>query len=166
MKSFIECPSCGTIIQGTHSYLVTDSNTVIHFDCVECGSGGSDDASDFKIIPALSIRQPWAWLIVSGYKNLENRNKLKNFRGPFLIHAGKRYDKDWQHKLGFHLNIFSDETSFLRGGIVGIATITDSITESDSPWFTGTNAFVIENPKPLPFIPCEGQLGFFYPKIS
>ncbi len=41
---------------------------------------------------ALSIRQPWAWLIANGYKDIENRSWRTNFRGEFLIHAGKKFD--------------------------------------------------------------------------
>jgi hypothetical protein len=36
----------------------------------------------------LSIRQPWAWLIVNGHKPVENRDWATSFRGPVLIHAG------------------------------------------------------------------------------
>ncbi|MCP4687042.1 MAG: ASCH domain-containing protein, partial [Desulfobacterales bacterium] len=47
---------------------------------------------------ALSIRQPWAWLIANGYKDIENRSWRTSFRGEFLIHAGKKFDGagwDW-----------------------------------------------------------------------
>jgi hypothetical protein len=36
---------------------------------------------------ALSIRQPWAWLVVNGWKNIENRERRFSHRGPLLIHA-------------------------------------------------------------------------------
>ena len=36
---------------------------------------------------ALSVRQPWAWLIVHGYKDIENRMWRTNVRGRVLIHA-------------------------------------------------------------------------------
>lgn len=36
---------------------------------------------------ALSIRQPWAWLIVNGHKDIENRSWPTRFRGKFLVHA-------------------------------------------------------------------------------
>jgi len=38
---------------------------------------------------AISIRQPWAWLIVNGYKDIENRSWPTKFRGRVLIHASK-----------------------------------------------------------------------------
>ena len=41
---------------------------------------------------ALSIMQPWAWLICAGHKDIENRSWSTGFRGPVLIHAGKKFD--------------------------------------------------------------------------
>src|SRR5438105_11911405 len=38
---------------------------------------------------AVSIRQPWAWLVVMGYKDVENRSWRTNHRGALLIHASK-----------------------------------------------------------------------------
>jgi len=46
---------------------------------------------------ALSIRQPWASLIMAGIKPVENRTWKTNFRGRIWIHAGKRYDYDGEH---------------------------------------------------------------------
>lgn len=31
------------------------------------------------MMAALSIRQPWAWLVVQGYKDIENRDWPTNF---------------------------------------------------------------------------------------
>ena len=39
---------------------------------------------------ALTLRQPWAWLIVEGEKDIENRPWNANLRGAFLIHAAAR----------------------------------------------------------------------------
>ena len=41
---------------------------------------------------AISIRQPWAWLVVHGYKDVDNRTWATKHRGPILIHAGKALD--------------------------------------------------------------------------
>lgn len=38
---------------------------------------------------ALSLTQPWAWLVVHGGKLVENRVWNTRHRGPFLIHAAK-----------------------------------------------------------------------------
>ena len=42
-----------------------------------------------EIERGLSLRQPWAWLVVNGLKDLENRRWNTRFRGTFLIHAAQ-----------------------------------------------------------------------------
>jgi hypothetical protein len=41
------------------------------------------------VMKALTILQPYASLIASGRKWVENRNWYTNYRGPLAIHAGK-----------------------------------------------------------------------------
>jgi hypothetical protein len=43
---------------------------------------------------ALSVRQPWAWAIAFGQKDIENRTWGTGYRGPLAIHAGARWDGD------------------------------------------------------------------------
>lgn len=112
---------------------------------------------------ALSIRQPWAWAIVHGGKDIENRDWATRFRGPVAIHAAKGVGKQE----------YADAASFIaavtgrvpdvvdRGGIIGVAEIADCISESDSPWFFGRYGFVLKNVRPVTFIPVKGALGFF-----
>lgn len=52
------------------------------------------------------------------------------------------------------------------GGIIGAAHLSQCITTSDSPWFTGEYGFILHNPRPLPFFPCKGKLGFFHPDFD
>lgn len=40
---------------------------------------------------ALTVQQPWAWAIVHGDKDVENRTQPSNYRGPLAIHAGARW---------------------------------------------------------------------------
>jgi hypothetical protein len=115
---------------------------------------------------ALSIRQPWAWLIVQGHKPIENRDWQSSFRGPVLIHAGIRMSPAEYEACDIFIRGFTEITlppfdSLERGGIVGEAEMTNCITHSDNPWFTGPNGFVFRNPKPLQFHRCGGKLGFF-----
>ena len=44
----------------------------------------------------LTVRQPWAWAIIHGGKNIENRsrNLAGKYRGPVAIHAAKQEDKN------------------------------------------------------------------------
>jgi len=116
----------------------------------------------------LSIRQPWAWLIINGYKDIENRTWSTSFRGRFLIHASKTYDGasqafDWILTHFPHLRgvIPACKHSYNRGGIVGKATLTDCVTEHNSPWFAGPYGFVIADARHVEFIRLPGRLGFF-----
>ena len=120
---------------------------------------------------ALSIRQPWAWLIVHGWngalKNIENRSWKTNFRGRMLVHASKgmtRYEYEIAMLQACKISgvpVFPARSNFMRGGIVGSVEIVDCVTQSDSPWFFGPYGFVMAEPKPLPFTPLKGALGFF-----
>lgn len=42
---------------------------------------------------ALTVQQPWAWAIIHGGKNTENRTQSWRYRGPLAIHAGARWSE-------------------------------------------------------------------------
>lgn len=124
---------------------------------------------------ALSIRQPWAWLIVNGIKPVENRDWYCNYRGPLLIHAGKQLDgeglmwlaNNW-YKIGAPCTVgdMIDKWKHKRegldlGGIVGRVEMTKCTTSYDSPFFFGPYGFIMEKAEVLPFIPYRGQLKIF-----
>jgi hypothetical protein len=46
---------------------------------------------------ALSVRQPWAYLIVMGQKTIELRDWATTYRGMLLIHAAKQVDERAMH---------------------------------------------------------------------
>lgn len=127
---------------------------------------------------ALSIIQPWAWLIVHGHKDIENRDWCARFRGRVLIHTGKTAPgEDEMEDLmsglspvtGKPIPNFTPPENFFdppRGGIVGVAEIVDCVSVSRSPWFVGKYGFVLKNAQPLPFRPCRGQPGFFTPDYT
>ena len=119
---------------------------------------------------ALSIRQPWAWLILNGGKDIENRNWPTRFRGRFLIHAAKGMTRaDYEEAGGIAVDIgitLPPSEQLQRGGIVGEAEIVDCVTDSESPWFCGRFGFVLRNAMTLPFAPCLGALRFFLPATA
>jgi hypothetical protein len=119
---------------------------------------------------ALSLKQPWAWLIFHG-KNVENRTWRTNFRGSILIHASKTWDSagaGWIYinlcrgRLPIKECPTRDDPQMRRGALIGVVDIVDCVGEFDSPWFVGPYGFILENPlefkKP---ISCKGQLGIF-----
>lgn len=118
---------------------------------------------------ALSIMQPWAWLIVNGHKDIENRNWPTKFRGPVAIHAGKKIDGDAAFALAVDGHPVTGEDygfpdipdRYQIGGIVGVVEIVDCVRSSKSEWFVGNYGFVIRNARPVDFIQVRGQLGFF-----
>lgn len=116
---------------------------------------------------ALSILQPWAWLIVNGHKDVENRGWHTPYRGKFLVHAGKKYGPrlhrdDAEHFkdcYGIDLPPFDQ---IQLGGIVGEAVILDCQHDVPSRWYNdGSWGFVLTGMRPLPFMPYRGQLGWF-----
>lgn len=130
---------------------------------------------------ALSIRQPWAWLILHGGKDVENRVWNTNVRGEFLIHAAKGMTRD-EYEAGqclaeevqgyqFAHDMPSPE-QLERGGIVGVAelvAVASPLTEAQLErgerqyvWHIPEQyGFILRNARPLPFLPCKGALGFW-----
>lgn len=118
----------------------------------------------------LSIKEPWASLIINGYKKYEFRTWPTKYRGDILIHASKSYDKGLLNKFK-SLNI-----DFNPGKIIGIVTITDClpvtkpfeeklIKENNLVYGGILNysgyAFKLENVKKIKPIEAKGQLGFW-----
>ena len=73
----------------------------------------------------LTIKQPFATLIVEGLKEYEFRTWKTNYRGEILIHAGKAVDKKAMKKYEY-LGL-----EYPKGCIIGKATITDCIKIDD-----------------------------------
>lgn len=121
---------------------------------------------------ALSIRQPWAWLILHSGKDIENRTWSTLLKGRFLIHAAKGMTVDEYHLAKIYSATIRGPTKlpefweFERGGIIGSVEMLGCVTGWESPWFTGPVGFVLRDPQPLPFQPCRGALRFFRPKIG
>jgi len=113
---------------------------------------------------ARRIRQPGAWLIVNGYKDIENRTWSTDLRGRVYVHAGRRIKSgDFQEQRDYIREsglILPEEPPL--GAIVGEVTITDCVDTSSSPWFCGPYGFLLSSPvvykDPIPY---RGQLGFF-----
>ena len=135
------------------------------------------------MLPCLSIRQPWASLILKAGKDIENRDWPTKRRGRVLIHAAKGMTRaEHADALAFAVDSITDAAErrndlaaklvtlrqlgfafddLQRGGIVGSVEVVDCVEHSDSPWFVGRYGFVLRDPRPMPFVPWKGALGFF-----
>ena len=70
---------------------------------------------------ALTIKQPWAQLIIDGYKKYEFRSWKTKYRGKILIHAGMSLERDMVSR-------FKDyNLEYVMGAIIGEATLEDCI---------------------------------------
>lgn len=131
---------------------------------------------------ALTLWQPWAWLVASGFKPIENRPRgfsHKSFRGDFWIHAAQESSasiSSWplaerlcSEILGPGFLIPSaHDLSFMA--IIGRATIVGAVMpvghalhEPGVPWhFPDQYGFKVERAQLLSRpVPCRGYQGFW-----
>jgi hypothetical protein len=123
---------------------------------------------------ALSIRQPYAWMIMNEIKDVENRSwwPPKDMIGKrFLVHAGlkKLTQVEFAHykKIADEYKIKSFPKSiedFEYGAIIGSVVLEEAIDNSDSIWADkGAVHYVLSSPKKLKPKKVKGQLKFFDP---
>lgn len=129
---------------------------------------------------ALSLTQPWAWIVLHGGKRIENRVWNTAFRGRFLIHASKGMTRDQYDDALFTCTVLGASSvaarvppmaDLERGGIVGAATLSyvippcfESADQHRCPhaWHMGGQyGFELVDVEALPFHPCKGALGFW-----
>lgn len=108
---------------------------------------------------ALSIKDPWGYLIAIGEKDVENRTWQTNFRGRILIHVSAKPDKGF--RLPYKVDMPPERS---LGAIIGEVTIVDCISNSLSLWAEdGCFHWILENPvlyeKPITGI--KGKLGLW-----
>ena len=116
---------------------------------------------------ALSLKQPFAELILQGRKTIELRKWNTKVRGKFLIHASKIPDKKAMQEFGFGLN------DLPLGMIVGEAELIDvkkyeddkeqakdkNKHLADSSW--GKYGFVLRHAKRIEPVEAKGKLGWW-----
>ncbi len=114
---------------------------------------------------ALSLKQPYAELAVSGKKTIELRKWNTSFRGEFLVHASKQPDKEAMEKFGFK--------ELPLGAIIGKAELVSVKKYENEEEFEkdkdkhlatkkyGVYGFILRNAKKTKPIPAKGKLGFW-----
>ncbi|MFD0362721.1 ASCH domain-containing protein [Nocardia sp. GCM10030253] len=116
---------------------------------------------------ALSVRRPWANLIVAGHKSIENRSWTSSHRGRMLIHAGRAWVPAGAALAAVQgIDGFGDP-GLCAGGYVGVVRLVDVHPAAGccGPWGfqdDGTYHWVLTNPQALPTpIPGSGRLGLY-----
>ncbi len=133
----------------------------------------------------LTVRQPWAHLIIAGIKKVENRGWGTNFRGRLAVHAAARLDvKSWSDV--FQIDgppVAADEEVSLDGdgavlpalcdlplgAIVGTVEVTGCLAYDDLPrklrkdgFASGPFCWLLADPRPLAkAVKCKGALGLW-----
>ena len=112
----------------------------------------------------LSVRQPWAWLIVAGYKDVENRTWNTRYRRKLFIHAPKTFDlPGWSWvSATFPAIELPTPGNYATGAIIGSVELYGMMIEPKSLWFEGPWGWRLryQNRLPVP-IPCKGKLGIW-----
>jgi hypothetical protein len=127
-------------------------------------------------VKALTVRQPWAWAIVHGGKDVENRVWSTSYRDTLAIHAGLEHAGDEAFEAVAKL---ADMPPLLNlGMVVGIVELVDVHEASaevevepglvaaaccKSPWAQsdGWYHWVLSDPKPLRPKRRKGALGLW-----
>lgn len=132
---------------------------------------------------ALTVRQPWAWAIVHGTKDVENRtrNVAGSYRGPVAIHAAliedetAYYDDQIKAALGRVDDSWVLEEQLATGAFLGVVDLVGVHLPSSCARRTGglcswwaqplVHHLEVRNPRPLAKpIPARGRLGLWTPE--
>jgi hypothetical protein len=106
---------------------------------------------------ALSIKQPWAALVVAGVKSIEVRTWPTRIRGRVLIHAARLAD---ERPEGWH-RVTDDirELAEPGGGIIGAAELIDCVPYRNSVEFTRDAERHLNDPS---WFQARGMYGFVF----
>lgn len=139
-----------------------------------------------RTVKVLTVKQPWAFLLIAGLKDVENRNWPTNYRGELFIHASVEKSFDWdaliwlmeQKRMGEFWTVIRHFGLILKGelekckitkhheefgAILGSVNLTGCISNSTSPWAMPDSKFhwLVSDAKPITPIPARGSLSIW-----
>jgi hypothetical protein len=83
----------------------------------------------------LTIRQPWAWAIIHGGKDVENRSWSTKHRRPLLIHAGSAFEpRGYETVQQLATQQPPPPSELIHGAIIGVVGLVDCVRDSHSKW--------------------------------
>lgn len=106
---------------------------------------------------AMSLFPMWAWAILYGGKDIENRGRRTNYRGRILVHASSKktpaHEVDSERAYLCELAGISSSqlpAEFQRSAILGSVELVDCIEDAQSPWASpGAVHWVLREPRLL-----------------
>lgn len=112
----------------------------------------------------LAVRQPWAWAIVGGAKDVENRTWTTEYRGPVVIQASssKADVNRWLRLDGGA----TAANALTYGALIGVADLVDIEPLSErlesNPWAWGPYCWHFSNPRTFQMpIAAKGKLNLY-----
>lgn len=103
---------------------------------------------------AMTVKQPWASLIASGDKDIENRSWRTSYRGPLVITASKVIDRT--------ARIVAKAVDSPTGVVVGVVDLIDCVQGHPSPWaMPDCWHWVLAKPRRCTPIAVKGSLGLW-----
>jgi hypothetical protein len=118
---------------------------------------------------ALSIRPAWAWAIIHGGKDVENRSRRTRVRGRFLVHASLACTPADFERATAALRAVGEcamlprEDEFAAGGFIGSVELIDVVERCERAWHApGCFAWILRNPRPMAFFPYRGRRSWFH----
>ena len=106
--------------------------------------------NDITITKCLSLKQPYAELLVSGKKTIEVRKWKTKFRGQFLVHASKNINEEACKRLKI------GQSKLVTGAIIGNANLYDIIS------YASKNSFLKDKNKHFASSNYENQNTVFW----
>src|SRR5581483_7894624 len=119
---------------------------------------GVDERGTVKM-KALSLKQPMAWGIIHGGKDIENRKwKNKHAHGTIAIHASYKFGNEFVLPRGVKK---APEQEMVQGAIIGLVEIVDVVERHPRKSCAAPYGFVLAKPRPVPKpILFKGNLRF------
>jgi hypothetical protein len=115
---------------------------------------------------AITIRQPWAQLIIDGHKEIENRSWPTKHRGALVIHAGLGRDREALARFG-HLLPDPLPAGVALGTVDLVDCQLDGYTDASEHAEPGFFHWLLTDPEPFPEpIPIRGRLGLWPMEVT
>ncbi len=116
----------------------------------------------------MTVAQPWAWAVVQGYKDVENRSWRTSLRGRFLIHASKKLDPagfQFLWEMGLYRRL---PEALPRQCLIGSVELVDIISGYPSDWAKrGALHWQLRQAREfIDPIPCRGKQKLFRPEVD